>query len=341
MPAQLPSLSQDPAPAPAGPLVVVKDLNQVCLRVLVAKNASALRQIRRRLQQGEHFVELVKKSSTAGPIERGGLLGCFELSRLAPNLAKTVSRLKIGQVGGPILTRYGPTLVQRTTHYHYRLARRLAERRQYDRAVKEYRRDLALNPDRAASWRDLGLLYMRRGRRAQARQCLARARALDPKDQEAAVNLARLKAGQPTADTGGRILVAARDGVSAMSAPSPPARVVFQLPKHAPVKVIIQRGEHYYVGDWRGKKGWVHAGALAPGPYVMVTDEAARLRRRPEPRARVAYVCVATSVLRVIDRRGPWLKLKLDAKRSGWIHQDHVFGAGPHLTGLVGRRQKK
>jgi SH3-like domain-containing protein len=340
-PPELPSLSQDPTPAPSGPLVVVNDLNQACLRVLVAKNVSDLRRIKLRLKQGEHFVTLVKKYSTAGPIERGGLLGCFDLARLDPGLARTVSRLKIGQVGGPILTQFGPTLVQRTTHYHYQLARRLAERREDDRAIKEYRLDLALNPDRAASWRGLGMLYLKQGRRDLARRHLARAVALDPKNREAAVTLARLRASFAAPQTGGRFLVTVRDGVSVMSAPAPPAQVVFRLPRHAPVRVLLTRGGHYYVSNWRGKKGWALAAGFAPGPYVMITDSAAKLRRRPNPRARVAFVCVASSVLQVVGRRGRWLKLKLDPKRSGWILQDQVFGAGPHLARLVGRRQPK
>ncbi len=340
-PPELPPLSEKPAPVSPGPLVVVKDLNQVCLRVLVAKNAAVLRRVKQRLKQGEQFVTLVKKFSTAGPIERGGLLGCFNQARLDPGLARVVSRLKVGQVGGPILTRYGPTLVQRTTHYHFLLAQRLAERREYDRAVKQYRQDLALNPDRAASWHGLGMIYLKRDRQDLARRCLARAVALDHNDREAAVALARLKASFRAPETGGRVLVAVRDGVSVMSAPAPPARVVFRLPRHEPVKVLLKRGEQYYVSDWRGKKGWAHAGGFAPGPYVLITDPTAKLRRRPDSRARVAYVCVATSVLRVVGRRGRWLKLKLDAKRTGWILQDQVFGAGPHLARLISRRPRK
>lgn len=340
-PPELPPLTSLPRPRATGPLVVVKDLDRACIRVLVAKNPATVRLVKRRLGQGEHFVNLVRRYSKAGPVARGGLLGCYNLARLDPGLARAVTRLKIGQVGGPILTRYGPTLIQRTTHYHFRLASQLEARRIFDRAEAQYRRDLTLNPDRAASWRGLARLTVKRGRPELARRYLARALALDPRDQESAVTLARLKAAGAATPAAGRFLVARRDGASALSAPRPPARVVFHLPRHTPVKVVSRSATHYFVRNWRGQRGWIVASALAPGPYVMVTEESAALRRRPDPKSRVAYVCVASSVLRVLERRGPWLKLSLDPKRSGWIHRKDLFGVGPHLSALISRRKTK
>lgn len=340
-PPELPPLTSQPRPKAAGPLVVVKDLDRACLRVLVAKNPATVRLVKSRLARGEHFVDLVRRYSRAGPVKRGGLLGCYNVARLDPALSRAVTRLKVGQVGGPILTRYGPTLVQRTTHYHFRLARQLEARRIFDRAEVQYRKDLALNPDRAASWRGLGRLTLKRGRPDLARRYLARALALNPRDQEAAVTLARLKAAGTATPAAGRFLVARQDGASALSAPQPPARVVFHLPRHAPVKVVSRSPTHYFVQNWRGQRGWIVASAVAPGPYVMVTEESAALRRRPDPKSKVAYVCVASSVLRVLERRGPWLKLSLDPKRSGWIHRKDLFGVGPHLSALTSRRKTK
>ncbi|MBU0514119.1 MAG: tetratricopeptide repeat protein [Proteobacteria bacterium] len=340
-PPELPPLTSRPRPSASGPLVVVKDLDRACIRVLVAKSPAAVRLIRRRLRRGEHFVDLVRRHSKAGPVERGGLLGCYNLARLDPNLARAVARLKVGRVGGPILTRYGPTLVQRTTHYHFRLARQFEARGIFARAEVQYRKDLALNPDRVASWRGLGRLSLKQGRRDLARKYLARALALNPRDQEAAVILARLKASGRARPAAGRFLVARQDGASALSAPLPPTRVVFHLPRYAPVKVVSRSPTHFFVQNWRGRRGWIVASALAPGPYVMVTEESAGLRRRPDPKSKVAYVCVVSSVLRVLERRGPWLKLSLDTKRSGWIHRKNLFGVGPHLSALISRRKTK
>ena len=330
----VPSVTARPkARPPAAPLIVVEDMDRYCLRVLVAKNMAIARRVKASLRRGGSFVEMVRRYSVAGPKHRGGYLGCYPAGRLSPKLARTVRKLKVGQVSGVMYTPQGPALVQRTTNRHLDLGLQLYQRRQYDRAVSALKRDLKLNPDRAEAWRLLGLIYAKQGKAKAAKRALGRAVSLNATDRQSAAKLIRLhltKAAK-TAPKGGKqlYLVARKDATPVRSAPAADSSVKFNLPLHGPVRITGQEKRYYAVADWMGRSGWVDMDSLGTVPFVIVTTELATARRKPDHGAKRAFVVVKSTILKVNGRQSQWILVKLDEKRVGWLHQSDVFGVGP------------
>lgn len=69
--------------------------------------------LQRKLQSGESFATLAQRFSKCPSSAQGGDLGDIELRRLDADFAEAAQDLKIGQVSGPVRTRFGYHLIRR------------------------------------------------------------------------------------------------------------------------------------------------------------------------------------------------------------------------------------
>jgi len=67
-----------------------------------------------KVRAGADFVELAKKESQDGAAPNGGDLGWFKRGMMVPEFEKVAFSLKVGEVGGPVLTQFGFHLIKVT-----------------------------------------------------------------------------------------------------------------------------------------------------------------------------------------------------------------------------------
>ena len=75
--------------------------------------------------------------------------------------------------------------------------REYAQTSDMDQAQLAFKQAVAVEPDNAAAYAELGLFYLRCGNTTSARECLMKAQELDPKAPGVAAALANLEAGPP------------------------------------------------------------------------------------------------------------------------------------------------
>ncbi|MBX3018821.1 MAG: peptidylprolyl isomerase [Bdellovibrionaceae bacterium] len=80
--------------------------------ILVAQKYQA-EDLERRLQEGADFEELARKHSSCPSSARGGDLGAVDDRRLVDDFREALEPLAVGQISGPVRTRFGYHLIRR------------------------------------------------------------------------------------------------------------------------------------------------------------------------------------------------------------------------------------
>jgi SH3-like domain-containing protein len=177
----------------------------------------------------------------------------------------------------------------------------------------------------------------------------ARPPAPEPARRAAAVPLERRAAGRarstaPIAARAGRwwrvlpLLLAAgasaaapmvsvdRPIINLRSAPGTTSTVEWTLARGYPLKVIGQRRGWLHVRDFEDDTGWVLGRLTGHTPHVVVRVPVANLRGAPGTRARIVGRARYGDVLRTLDRREGWLRVRPDGGRAGWVARRLVWG---------------
>ena len=81
--------------------------------ILVAK-LSLAQQILEDLQDGADFRKLAENHSTCASKKRGGDLGIFGRGEMVPEFENAVYGMKVGELVGPIKTKFGYHVIKRT-----------------------------------------------------------------------------------------------------------------------------------------------------------------------------------------------------------------------------------
>jgi uncharacterized protein YgiM (DUF1202 family) len=101
---------------------------------------------------------------------------------------------------------------------------------------------------------------------------------------------------------------------------------IWQLAKGYPLKVVAKRGGWLKVRDFENDTGWVLGRLTGRKPHVVVKVPVANLRSRPSTRTRVAGRVEYGEVLRTLERRSGWVKVRQEGGRTGWIARRLVWG---------------
>ena len=100
----------------------------------------------------------------------------------------------------------------------------------------------------------------------------------------------------------------------------------WQLAQGFPLKVIARRGGWLKVRDFENDTGWVLGRLTARKPHVIVKVPTANLRSRPSTRTAVKATLRYGEVLRTLERRGSWVRVRQDGGRTGWVARRLVWG---------------
>ncbi|WP_422085938.1 SH3 domain-containing protein [Variovorax sp.] len=96
--------------------------------------------------------------------------------------------------------------------------------------------------------------------------------------------------------------------------------------KGYPFRVIGRKGDWLRVSDFENDKGWVYRPMTSKTPHHVVKAKVANLRRAPNARGPVVKKAGYGDVLRTIERRGDWIKVRHEGGATGWVQKRLTWG---------------
>lgn len=101
---------------------------------------------------------------------------------------------------------------------------------------------------------------------------------------------------------------------------------LWTLSRGYPLMVIGRQGKWYRVRDFEGDEGWVYRSLTGSTPHHVVKTQVARVRSGPGVQHSAIGRVVYGEVLRTLERRGDWVRVRTPGGLSGWVARRLLWG---------------
>ena len=109
------------------------------------------------------------------------------------------------------------------------------------------------------------------------------------------------------------------------SSPSKAGEVVWQVTKYHPFLIIKKKGDWYEGKDFEGDTGWLYKKLLSKTETVITLKENCNIRSGPGSKNRILFIVDREVPLKVLKRKGRWIKIEHEDGDQGWIHASLVW----------------
>jgi SH3-like domain-containing protein len=116
------------------------------------------------------------------------------------------------------------------------------------------------------------------------------------------------------------------EDVNMRSAPSLASKVLWQLGRGYPLKVIGRKGNWFQIEDFENDRGWVARRLTSTKLHSVVKAPRVNVRAGPGTNHRVLRQAEYGDVFRVLSRRKAWVRVQGDDDRTGWIARRLLWG---------------
>ncbi len=117
------------------------------------------------------------------------------------------------------------------------------------------------------------------------------------------------------------------DMINLRSGPGAKYKVLWELGRGYPLKVIGSKGSWYRVIDFENDKGWVYKKLVSRKAHLVVKKRAINLRSGPSTRYKIVRQAKRGVVFRTMERRQGWVKVRHDEENvEGWVKRDLLWG---------------
>jgi SH3-like domain-containing protein len=121
------------------------------------------------------------------------------------------------------------------------------------------------------------------------------------------------------------------DNVNMRSGPGTKYRVLWELGKGFPLRVLDKRGNWLKVSDFENDTGWVYRKLTTHTPHLVVkvhkgTKRKINIRTGPGTRYKVVGQAYYGVVFRTMKRGRGWVKVKHESGLTGWIKRSLLWG---------------
>lgn len=123
-----------------------------------------------------------------------------------------------------------------------------------------------------------------------------------------------------------QMVAAARDGVMLRAAASQRAEARWWVDKGYPLQVVGRKGAWLHVRDFEGDRAWVLSSRTSRQAHMVSKARALNVRAMPRANARVVARAGYGDVLRTLERRGDWVKVRTKGGAVGWVSRQRVWG---------------
>ena len=107
--------------------------------------------------------------------------------------------------------------------------------------------------------------------------------------------------------------------------PSRNAKVVWQVARYHPFVILRKKGDWYKCRDFEGDTGWVAKSVLCRVPTVITIKNDCNVRSGPGTKNKILFILDREIPLKVLSRKGRWIKIEHEDGDRGWIHASLVW----------------
>jgi uncharacterized protein YgiM (DUF1202 family) len=102
--------------------------------------------------------------------------------------------------------------------------------------------------------------------------------------------------------------------------------VVWKLRRGYPLQVTGRQGRWLRVRDFENDRGWVYRPLTGKSAHHVVTVRVANIRRGPGTQHRIIGKAERAEVLRTLERRAQWVKVRQADGPVGWVARRLLWG---------------
>lgn len=114
--------------------------------------------------------------------------------------------------------------------------------------------------------------------------------------------------------------------VNVRAKPSTRSAVQWELSKGYPLQVTARQGNWLKVRDYESALGWVHRPQTSTRAHHVVKARTANLRNGPGTNHRVVGKLEQHEVVRTLEKRSGWTKVRSSAGTQGWVARNLLWG---------------
>ncbi|HVL59106.1 MAG TPA: SH3 domain-containing protein [Burkholderiaceae bacterium] len=101
---------------------------------------------------------------------------------------------------------------------------------------------------------------------------------------------------------------------------------LWKLNRGYPLLVIGRSGQWLKVRDFENDVGWVYRPLTGSKPHFVVKVKTANVRSGPGTRSRVVGKVHYGEVLRTLERRSGWVRVRQEGGPTGWVARSLLWG---------------
>lgn len=99
------------------------------------------------------------------------------------------------------------------------------------------------------------------------------------------------------------------------------------LSRGYPLEVLARKGKWLKVRDFENDRGWVYRPLTNAGtPHHVVKVQVLNIRSAPSLKSRVLAKAAHGEILRTLERKRDWVKVKQEGGPTGWVSRRLVWG---------------
>ncbi|KQP22531.1 SH3 domain-containing protein [Pseudorhodoferax sp. Leaf267] len=110
------------------------------------------------------------------------------------------------------------------------------------------------------------------------------------------------------------------------SGPGTHHAVTWSLSRGYPLQVVARRGDWLQVRDVERDTGWVHRSLTGKSTHMAVKARVANLRQQPRTSGRLVGRLAHGDMVRTLERRGDWVRVRQADGRAGWVARRLLWG---------------
>jgi SH3-like domain-containing protein len=93
-----------------------------------------------------------------------------------------------------------------------------------------------------------------------------------------------------------------------------------------PLRVTARQGQWLKVRDFENDTAWVYRPLTASTPHHVVKVRTANVRNAPSTRSRIVGKAEYGEVLRTLDKRQGWVRVRNGSGLTGWVSRNLLWG---------------
>jgi SH3-like domain-containing protein len=93
-----------------------------------------------------------------------------------------------------------------------------------------------------------------------------------------------------------------------------------------PLQVTARQGQWLKVKDFENDTAWVYRPLTASTPHHVVKVRTANVRSAPSTRSRIVGKAEYGQVLRTLEKRPDWVRVRHDSGLTGWVSRNLLWG---------------